>query len=59
MASEIESKESNLLDTSRVSETGQITLTKKVREATGIEGGDIVAIYLKGNELFLRKVVIQ
>ena len=59
MESEAESKENVLLGTSRVSETGQITLTKKVRETMGIEADNIIAFYLKGNELFLRKIVIE
>ena len=42
--------------TSRISEKGQVTVPKKLREAVGLAPGDFVVYEVRGNEIILRRM---
>ncbi len=56
----VKSKEQDVkeavVETSRLSSKGQVTIPKRVREVLSLEAGDVVGYEVVGGEVFLRRV---
>ena len=44
-----------LIATTRVTRRSQITVPKEVRKKLGIKEGDVLAVYVEGQEIILKK----
>jgi AbrB family looped-hinge helix DNA binding protein len=45
------------MELARITAKGQMTIPKKVREAAHLNSGDVVALDVEGDRIFMRKIV--
>ena len=48
-----------LLETTKLSNKGQVVIPKRLREKLGLEAGDHLVIALEGDRLILRKLTLE